>query len=196
MARSDSRERILDAAERLFAEKGVAATSLREIGAQAQANPGSIYFHWKTKVELVRDVFRRRLAPLDAERVRRLDAAERARAPEPAPLAGRARRAGRADAADRERCGRRRLPAPARAHLQRARPRARADAAPRPRRHARAVPRRARARVAGPARGAAARALPLRARRARLYTRKRRELAARGRTPASSGLVGETCCAS
>ena len=77
MARSDSRERILDAAERLFAEKGVAAASLREIGGQAQANPGSIYFHWKTKAELVRDVFRRRLEPLDAERLRRLDAAER-----------------------------------------------------------------------------------------------------------------------
>ena len=86
MARSDSRERILDAAERLFAEKGVAAASLREIGAQAQANPGSIYFHWKTKAELVREVFRRRLAPLDTERLRRLDAAERAHAPDAAPL--------------------------------------------------------------------------------------------------------------
>ena len=87
MARSDSRERILDAAERLFAEQGVAATSLREIGTNAQANPGSIYFHWKTKADLVREVFRRRLEPLDAERVRRLDAAERASAPDPAPLA-------------------------------------------------------------------------------------------------------------
>ena len=86
MARSDSRERILDAAEQLFAEQGVAATSLREIGVHAQANPGSIYFHWKTKAELVRDVFRRRLEPLDAERVRRLDAAELASAPEPPPL--------------------------------------------------------------------------------------------------------------
>jgi AcrR family transcriptional regulator len=87
LARSDSRERILDAAERLFAEKGVAATSLREIGLRAQANPGSIYFHWKTKAELVRDVFRRRLEPLDLERTRRLDAAERASAPNPPPLA-------------------------------------------------------------------------------------------------------------
>jgi AcrR family transcriptional regulator len=86
LARSDSRERILDAAERLFAEQGVVATSLREIGIHARANPGSIYFHWKTKAELVRDVFRRRLEPLDAERLRRLDAAERASAPDPAPL--------------------------------------------------------------------------------------------------------------
>jgi AcrR family transcriptional regulator len=87
LARSDSRERILDAAERLFAEKGVAATSLREIGMHAHANPGSIYFHWKTKAELVRDVFRRRLEPLDAERVRLLAAAERATAPAAVPLA-------------------------------------------------------------------------------------------------------------
>jgi AcrR family transcriptional regulator len=86
VARSDSRERILDAAERLFAEKGVTTASLREIGARARANPGSIYFHWKTKGELVRDVFRRRLEPLDAERIRLLAAAERACAPRPVPI--------------------------------------------------------------------------------------------------------------
>ena len=86
MARGDSRERILDAAERLFAEKGVGGASLREIGAAAGANPGSLYFHWKVKAELVRDVFRRRLEPLDAERMRRLEAAENAAAPAPAPL--------------------------------------------------------------------------------------------------------------
>ena len=86
MARSDSRERILDAAERLFAEKGVQAASLREIGARARANPGSIYFHWKTKAELIREVFRRRLAPLDAERMRRLEEAQAAHAPDAVPL--------------------------------------------------------------------------------------------------------------
>ena len=86
LARSDSRERILDAAERLFAEKGVRAASLREIGGRARANPGSLYFHWKTKGDLVREVFRRRIEPLDAERIRRLDAAERAYAPDPVPL--------------------------------------------------------------------------------------------------------------
>ena len=86
MPPSSSRERILDAAERLFAEKGVASASLREIGAAARANPGSLYFHWKTKAELVREVFRRRLAPLDAERMRRLEAAEASHAPGPVPL--------------------------------------------------------------------------------------------------------------
>lgn len=86
MARTDSRERILDAAERLYAERGLRATSLREIAAAARANTGSIYFHFKTKAELTREVFRRRLAPLDAERLARLEACEREAAPDAPPL--------------------------------------------------------------------------------------------------------------
>lgn len=86
MARTDSRERILDAAERLYAERGLRAPSLREIAAAAQANTGSIYFHFKTKAELTREVFRRRLAPLDAERLARLEACEREAAPDAPPL--------------------------------------------------------------------------------------------------------------
>jgi len=86
VARTDSRDRILDAAERLFAEKGLRATTLREIGAAARANTGSIYFHFKTKAELTREVFRRRLAPLDAERLTRLEECERDSAPDPPGL--------------------------------------------------------------------------------------------------------------
>ena len=86
MARTDSRQRILDAAEKLFSERGIGATSLREIAAAARANTGSIYFHFKTKAELTREVFRRRLEPLDAERLNRLEDCERAAAPEPAAL--------------------------------------------------------------------------------------------------------------
>jgi len=86
VARTDSRERILDAAERLFAEKGLQASSLRDIGAAARANTGSIYFHFKTKAELVREVFGRRLGPLDTERLAELDACEAAAAPDPPSL--------------------------------------------------------------------------------------------------------------
>lgn len=82
MARTDSRERILDAAERLYAERGPGATSLREIAGAARANTGSIYFHFKTKADLTREVYRRRLEPLDAERIARLEACERAAAPD------------------------------------------------------------------------------------------------------------------
>jgi AcrR family transcriptional regulator len=83
LARTDSRDRILDAAERLFARKGIRATTLREIAAAAEANTGSIYFHFKTKGELTREVFRRRLGPLDAERLAALEACESASAPDP-----------------------------------------------------------------------------------------------------------------
>ena len=83
MARTDSRDRILDAAERLFAQKGIRATTLREIAVSARANTGSIYFHFKTKGELTREVFRRRLGPLDAERLARLEACECEAAPDP-----------------------------------------------------------------------------------------------------------------
>ena len=83
MARTDSRDRILDAAERLFAQKGIRATTLREIALSARANTGSIYFHFKTKGELTREVFRRRLGPLDAERLARLEACECEAAPDP-----------------------------------------------------------------------------------------------------------------
>ncbi len=86
MARTDSRDRILDAAERLFATKGIRATTLREIAAAARANTGSIYFHFKTKGELTREVFRRRLGPLDAERLTCLEACEREAAPDPPAL--------------------------------------------------------------------------------------------------------------
>lgn len=81
MPRSDSRQRILDAAERLFAQKGMQATSLRDIGAAARANTGSIYFHFRTKTDLVREVFARRMAPLDAERFARLARCEAEAAP-------------------------------------------------------------------------------------------------------------------
>jgi AcrR family transcriptional regulator len=86
LARTDSRDRILDAAERLFASRGIRGTTLREIAAAARANTGSIYFHFKTKGELTREVFRRRLGPLDAERLARLDACEREAAPDPPAL--------------------------------------------------------------------------------------------------------------
>jgi TetR/AcrR family transcriptional repressor of lmrAB and yxaGH operons len=45
--RSDSRERVLRAAGRLFSRQGYAATSVDEIATQAQASPSSIYWHFR-----------------------------------------------------------------------------------------------------------------------------------------------------
>lgn len=46
-SRSDSRERVLEAARGLFSRKGFAGTSMDEIASRAKASPSSIYWHFK-----------------------------------------------------------------------------------------------------------------------------------------------------
>ena len=53
-----TRERILKAAERLFAERGYAATSIRAIVARAHVNQAAINYHFDGKEGLYRDVLR------------------------------------------------------------------------------------------------------------------------------------------
>ncbi|NUU21725.1 MAG: TetR/AcrR family transcriptional regulator [Streptomycetaceae bacterium] len=68
--KTETRARILDAAERLFAERGVADVSLREIGAAAgQRNNSAVQYHFGTRDALVRALYEDRLAPLNARRV-------------------------------------------------------------------------------------------------------------------------------
>ncbi len=76
MKPQDTKEHILDVAEQLFAERGYAATSLRAITQQAGVNLGAVNYHFGSKETLLCDVFERRLAPLNAERLRRLDTLE------------------------------------------------------------------------------------------------------------------------
>jgi AcrR family transcriptional regulator len=57
MARSTKKEAILDAALALFAEKGVDATTTREIAERARTAEGNLYRHFKGKDELVRTLF-------------------------------------------------------------------------------------------------------------------------------------------
>lgn len=65
-----TRARILDAAERLFAERGVADVSLREIGAAAgQRNNSAVQYHFGTRDALVRALYEDRLASLNARRL-------------------------------------------------------------------------------------------------------------------------------
>lgn len=71
---TDTQQRLLDAAEALFAEQGFADTSLRAITARAQANLAAINYHFGSKDALVRAVFSRRLRPLSEERLARLAA--------------------------------------------------------------------------------------------------------------------------
>lgn len=69
-------DRILDAAERLFAEGGVAGTSVRAITEQAQVNVAAVNYHFGTKENLVRAVISRRLSGLEAGRTAALDEVE------------------------------------------------------------------------------------------------------------------------
>lgn len=71
--RPSTRDALLDAAERLFAEHGVANASLRAITQEADANLAAVHYHFGSKVELVRAVFSRRLGPLNQERLARLE---------------------------------------------------------------------------------------------------------------------------
>src|ERR1700742_3276518 len=69
---TDIRENILDVAERLFAESGVARTTVRAITAEAAANVAAINYYFRSKDDLYREVVNRRLGPLNEERARRL----------------------------------------------------------------------------------------------------------------------------
>jgi TetR/AcrR family transcriptional regulator len=50
--REDTRNRIIDAAARAFAERGFRAASTREIAARARVNQGLITYHFRSKLEL------------------------------------------------------------------------------------------------------------------------------------------------
>jgi AcrR family transcriptional regulator len=62
--RTTSRERLLDAAEQLFAEFGFNGVSVRKIVDVARVNLGAIPYHFGTKEELFREVLLRRAGPL------------------------------------------------------------------------------------------------------------------------------------
>ncbi len=67
--RNGTRERLLDAAERLFAARGFRATSVRAITSEAGCNVASVNYHFGGKTGLYRDMFRRRLAELREQRI-------------------------------------------------------------------------------------------------------------------------------
>lgn len=60
-----TRVRILDAAEEVFHEKGVANASLEDIAAAAEVTRGAIYWHFKDKAELFDAMMRRVVLPVD-----------------------------------------------------------------------------------------------------------------------------------
>lgn len=78
MGSEHTRERLIDAAEQLMADRGVDGVSLREIGrAAGERNTGVVQYHFGSKEALITAIFERRMARLDAVRRRMLDDLER-----------------------------------------------------------------------------------------------------------------------
>jgi len=83
---NETKERLLDAAERLFAERGFEGTSLRALTQEAGTSVSAANYHFGSKEELLRATLLRRVGPMNARRLERLDALERRAAGAPLPL--------------------------------------------------------------------------------------------------------------
>jgi AcrR family transcriptional regulator len=81
-----TKDRILNAAERLFARDGIEATSLRVITAEAGVNLAAVNYHFQSKDALVHAVIARRMGPVNERRLELLDACERSAGNGPLPL--------------------------------------------------------------------------------------------------------------
>ena len=65
MKESDTRTRIQDVALELFIEQGYEATSLREIAEKLGVTKAALYYHFKTKDDIVTSMIADRLAAMD-----------------------------------------------------------------------------------------------------------------------------------
>ncbi len=61
----ETRNRLIDAAESVFHEKGVARASLEEIAARARVTRGAVYWHFKDKAELFDAMMQRVVLPAE-----------------------------------------------------------------------------------------------------------------------------------
>ena len=64
-----TKDRILHAAEELFAQQGFAATSLRQVTSRADVNIAAVNYHFGSKDNLVNEVFRRRMDEMSTQRL-------------------------------------------------------------------------------------------------------------------------------
>jgi len=70
---ADTRKKILDTAERLFASKGIDAVSLRQINASAGVSPSVLHYHFGGRDALIEAMLERRLPAIGAQRATMLD---------------------------------------------------------------------------------------------------------------------------
>jgi AcrR family transcriptional regulator len=80
-ANGSTPERLIATAERLFAERGIEAVSLRDITAAAGANTAAVHYHFGSKDELVRAILEHRAAEIGKRRDVYLTQIEQSRKP-------------------------------------------------------------------------------------------------------------------
>src|SRR5579864_6509541 len=71
---TNTKTRILDTAERLFAAHGFEAASLRAITAEAGVNLAAVNYHFRSKEILIEAVITRRLGPINRRRLEMMEA--------------------------------------------------------------------------------------------------------------------------
>ena len=74
-AHFSTKDRILGAAEELFAQFGFSGTSLRQVTTKADVNIAAVNYHFGSKENLVNEVFRRRMDEMSAQRLSALKTA-------------------------------------------------------------------------------------------------------------------------
>ncbi|HXB60472.1 MAG TPA: TetR/AcrR family transcriptional regulator [Candidatus Acidoferrales bacterium] len=75
-SRAKTRKRVIEAAEKLFARRGIEAVSVRDITQAAGVNLAAINYHFGTKNALAAEVFKQMIDPLNAQRLQLLDNVE------------------------------------------------------------------------------------------------------------------------
>src|SRR5437660_10289796 len=73
----DTKDKLLETSELLFAQQGYAATSLRQIIAKAGVNLAAVHYHFGSKEDLLDQLVHRKADPVNRERLVRLDRLER-----------------------------------------------------------------------------------------------------------------------
>jgi AcrR family transcriptional regulator len=73
MKNTDTKTKILDVAEKLFAEVGIHATSIRQIVKEAGVNVASLHYHFGSKEAVIHEIITRRLSPINEMKIKRLD---------------------------------------------------------------------------------------------------------------------------
>src|SRR5271166_1677351 len=83
---TNTKDKILETAQRLIGDQGYAATSVRHIIAEAGVNLAAIHYHFGTKEDLLDALIARRAGPVNEERMALLQRVESQAGAGPPPV--------------------------------------------------------------------------------------------------------------